>query len=386
VVDSNNVTFQQTPGVNFTMPVGSNPLAQAVNVVSTGANFNFIATAQTAGGGNWLQSACSNSSVYGGYNTPSACSINVKAATLSSAIYAGQVTFTPIGSGPAMTVPVTLTVGNPGSASTITQILNATGEAAAISQNTWVEIKGANLAQVTQDWSSQTSFAQGLLPTSVAGVSATVNNKPAFIYYVSPAQINILTPLDTGTGAVTVKLTTPLSSAPITAGATMVPNSLGIFTANFTGNLYPSAYHAVSTCSTKYNGVRLLAPPHLVPRVEHTRRAGRDDRALRQWLWPGESTVGERSCVSAGDGAAHSSVDHHRRASCEGGLCGHRVRWPVSIRRGGARGRARWRQPPGGHVQRCQDASQCLCYCEEVDWSSVGLHFGTGRCLGWPLV
>jgi uncharacterized protein (TIGR03437 family) len=166
-----------------------------------------------------------------------------------------------------MTVPVTLTVGNPGSASTITQVLNATGEAATISQNTWVEIKGANLAQVTQDWSSQTSFAQGLLPTSVAGVSATVNNKPAFIFYVSPTQVNILTPLDTATGAITVKLTTALNSGTttITAGATMVPNSLGIFTANFTGNLYPSAYHAVSTCSTTFNGVCLLGPPSLYP-------------------------------------------------------------------------------------------------------------------------
>ena len=263
VVDSNPSkainTFQQVPGVTFTTPVGSNPLAQTVTAVSTGYSFFLTATAQTASGGSWLQVNCGVSA------TPAACSISVKATTLSAGIYAGQVVFS--NGGTAMTVPVTLTVGNPGSASTITQVLNATGEAATISQNTWVEIKGANLAQVTQDWSSQTSFAQGLLPTSVAGVSATVNNKPAFIFYVSPTQVNILTPLDTATGAITVKLTTALNSGTttITAGATMVPNSLGIFTANFTGNLYPSAYHAVSTCSTTFNGVCLLGPPSLYP-------------------------------------------------------------------------------------------------------------------------
>jgi len=90
VVDSNNITFQQVPGVNFTMPVGSNPLAQTVTAVSTGGSINFIATAQTAGGGNWLQSACNNSFFDGSHGTPSACSINVNAATLPSGIYAGQ--------------------------------------------------------------------------------------------------------------------------------------------------------------------------------------------------------------------------------------------------------------------------------------------------------
>src|ERR1035441_5467020 len=102
--------FVQVSPLRFTMPVGSNPLAQTVNVVSTGTSFNFNVATQTAGGGNWLQSACNHSSVYGGYITPSACSINVNAATLSSGNYAGQVTFTPTGSGPAMIVPVTLTV------------------------------------------------------------------------------------------------------------------------------------------------------------------------------------------------------------------------------------------------------------------------------------
>lgn len=46
--------FAQVSPLQFTMPVGSNPLAQTVTLVSTGANFRFAVTTQTAGWGNWL--------------------------------------------------------------------------------------------------------------------------------------------------------------------------------------------------------------------------------------------------------------------------------------------------------------------------------------------
>lgn len=39
------------------------------------------------------------------------------------------------------------------------------------------------------------------------GVSVTVNNKPAFVYYISPSQVNILTPPDAIQGPVQVKVT-----------------------------------------------------------------------------------------------------------------------------------------------------------------------------------
>jgi uncharacterized protein (TIGR03437 family) len=37
-----------------------------------------------------------------------------------------------------------------------------------------------------------------------------VNNKPAFVYYISPGQININTPEDTATGPVAIQVKTPL--------------------------------------------------------------------------------------------------------------------------------------------------------------------------------
>jgi uncharacterized protein (TIGR03437 family) len=42
------------------------------------------------------------------------------------------------------------------------------------------------------------------MPTQLDGVSATVNGKAAYIYYISPTQLNILTPPDAMTGAVQV--------------------------------------------------------------------------------------------------------------------------------------------------------------------------------------
>jgi uncharacterized protein (TIGR03437 family) len=79
-----------------------------------------------------------------------------------------------------------------------------------IAQNTWIEIHGANLAPSTQDWSNQ-DFSKGL-PTSLGGVSATVNNKPAAISYISPTQVNILTPIDSSLGPVPLQLNTPYGS------------------------------------------------------------------------------------------------------------------------------------------------------------------------------
>lgn len=94
-----------------------------------------------------------------------------------------------------------------GPAATITSIVTTSSNAAYIAQNTWIEVHGTNLSQVTMDWSSA-NFSNGL-PTTVGGVSATVDNIAAAIYYVSPTQVNILAPLDTALGSVPVQLNTP---------------------------------------------------------------------------------------------------------------------------------------------------------------------------------
>jgi uncharacterized protein (TIGR03437 family) len=74
--------------------------------------------------------------------------------------------------------------------------------------NTWLEIKGQVLAPANTAagllWSDAPEFAQCKMPTTLGGVSVTVNGRPAYIYYVSPTQVNALTSLDSTTGPVDV--------------------------------------------------------------------------------------------------------------------------------------------------------------------------------------
>ena len=98
----------------------------------------------------------------------------------------------------------------------------------AIAQNTFIVIKGADLVPATTPaggviWSSAPSFASGLMPTELNGVSVTVNSKPAFVYFYCSAatdqscsqdQLNILTPLDNTTGPVSIVVTSGTVSSP----------------------------------------------------------------------------------------------------------------------------------------------------------------------------
>ncbi|HEY4364656.1 MAG TPA: hypothetical protein VGN17_27070 [Bryobacteraceae bacterium] len=101
------------------------------------------------------------------------------------------------------------TCSNPAPAPAISLVANAEGEAHLIAPNTWVEIKGSNLAAPgdSRIWQGADFGGSGLLmPTQVDGVSATVNGKAAYIYYISPTQVNILTPPDAISGPVPVRL------------------------------------------------------------------------------------------------------------------------------------------------------------------------------------
>ncbi len=101
-----------------------------------------------------------------------------------------------------------------------------------IAQNTWIAIRGANLAPVYTPpggviWSAAPDFASGMMPTQLPGfpVTVTVNQKPAYVYFFCSAatsacpgdQINVLTPLDSTLGPAQIVVTVGgVSSAPFT--------------------------------------------------------------------------------------------------------------------------------------------------------------------------
>jgi uncharacterized protein (TIGR03437 family) len=90
----------------------------------------------------------------------------------------------------------------------VTLAANAEGGVATIAPNTWVEIKGSNLGPAgdTRIWGNS-DFVGGQLPTSLDGLSVTVNGVPAYVYYISPIQVNILTPPNAISGSVPVQVT-----------------------------------------------------------------------------------------------------------------------------------------------------------------------------------
>lgn len=80
------------------------------------------------------------------------------------------------------------------------------------------------------------------LPTQLDGVSVTVNGKSGYVYYISPAQVDILTPPDAMTGPVQVQVTNAgIASAAFTAQAQALSPSL--FDYAYNGATYVAALH-----------------------------------------------------------------------------------------------------------------------------------------------
>jgi uncharacterized protein (TIGR03118 family) len=90
-----------------------------------------------------------------------------------------------------------------------TAVTNAAQATGGITANSYVTIKGTNLAATKRSWVAADFGTTGkALPTSLDGVSVTVNGEPAYISYISPVQINLLTPTDLpASGQVTVVVT-----------------------------------------------------------------------------------------------------------------------------------------------------------------------------------
>ncbi len=162
--------------------------------------------------------------------------------------------------GVATTATFALTNVNPGPQ--VNGVANAAGGSTTIAPNSWVEIDGANLAPPgdSRVWQSS-DFDKSQLPTQLDGVSVTVNGKAAFIYYISPSQVNILTPPDAIQGQVQVQLT----NSGFTAGASVQAQQLSPSLFVINGGPYVVATHADGS---------LLGPANLYPGITTPARPG----------------------------------------------------------------------------------------------------------------
>jgi uncharacterized protein (TIGR03437 family) len=242
--------------ITLSLPPGATK--SDVLAVSTADGNPATVQATASSTGNWL-------SVSNSVSAPGNLSYSVNAAGLVANNYTGTITLTCATGNTCAAVPVQVSLTVTQSSVAINQVLNNTGEAAVISQNTWVEIKGTNLAQTTRIWGGN-DFVNNNMPTTLDGVSATVNGKAAYIYYVSPTQVNILTPLDTATGSVPVQLKSPLGTSGI-VNTTMQAISPGFFTFSNSTVIgrYPAALHGNGDCVNPNNGTCYVGPTNLFP-------------------------------------------------------------------------------------------------------------------------
>jgi uncharacterized protein (TIGR03118 family) len=134
---------------------------------------------------------------------------------------------------------------------TASGITNAAQSAGGIAPNTFITIKGSNLA-ATKRSIGAADIANGLLPTSVDGVTVTINGQPGFVTYISPVQINFVTPAQLPTsGSVTVVVSNnTLTSATINVTPQILAPAL------FTLGNYVAAQHANNS---------VVGPTTLVP-------------------------------------------------------------------------------------------------------------------------
>jgi uncharacterized protein (TIGR03437 family) len=105
-------------------------------------------------------------------------------------------------------------------------VVNAAGFQQTIAPGSWVAIFGTNLSLTTRIWQSSDFTNNGQQePTQLDGVSVVLGGYPAFVYYISPTQINVQASPSINSGTTTVHVSNANgASAPVTATvANVVP-------------------------------------------------------------------------------------------------------------------------------------------------------------------
>jgi uncharacterized protein (TIGR03118 family) len=85
-------------------------------------------------------------------------------------------------------------------------VVNAASFTAGISPAAFTAIFGANLSPTTRSWTAA-DMPKGQLPQQLDGVSVSVGGKPAYVYFVSPSQIDVIAPGGVAAGPATVVVT-----------------------------------------------------------------------------------------------------------------------------------------------------------------------------------
>jgi len=86
------------------------------------------------------------------------------------------------------------------------------GASSTIAPGDWIEIYGTNLAGNTRSW-QQSDFKGSSAPTSLDLTSVTIGGQAAYVYYISPNQVDVQVPSSVGPGTQPVIVTTELGTS-----------------------------------------------------------------------------------------------------------------------------------------------------------------------------
>src|SRR5207245_3960627 len=84
-------------------------------------------------------------------------------------------------------------------------VVNGASFASGLASGAWMTIRGTKLSATTRIWQSA-DFQGAQMPTSLDGVSVSINGRAAYVYYVSPTQLNVLAPGDDFLGAASIQV------------------------------------------------------------------------------------------------------------------------------------------------------------------------------------
>jgi uncharacterized protein (TIGR03437 family) len=137
----------------------------------------------------------------------------------------------------------------------ISSVFNGASFRPGIEAGSWAMIQGTNLANTYpgRTWRSD-EIVNGNLPTSLDGVSVLIDGKPAFVYYISPTQINVQAPTDSVVGAVDVVVTN--NGAASAAGTAHLQSVAPAFF------MYSGTNYAIASLWPNY---ALLGNPSVIP-------------------------------------------------------------------------------------------------------------------------
>jgi uncharacterized protein (TIGR03437 family) len=110
-----------------------------------------------------------------------------------------------------------------------------------ISPSSLVSLVGYGFGSITLTASNE-NIVGNLLPTSLSGISATIDGLPAPVYSVSPTQILVISPDDTTIGSVPVQLT--INGATYLSTVTLQNLAPALFPTATNGISYGQAIHA----------------------------------------------------------------------------------------------------------------------------------------------